>query len=325
MPCSADDEELEQELLQALEEGSESDSDQIPSGTSQAAARKRPALAAAVHPASLSNEEAGLPGLPAPVLLRVLSHLSPEELCVAAATCHSLRHAAHDTALWRALYLARWQPAVEDAAGDGDRLPGSWKARYHERDEAEVQAQLERAPLRELYLQMATAKRSEKLSPAQREGLFAAHASDAPGAMSVRVAAFRRHLGLPDHLDAGDSAPFGGTRCAGGCSFVELDATIWICSRGGEVHVCGDACSERETDAVSTLPVCRITGRCFVHEFEEGDAGGAAARDDAAAAGGDGDDWNEQEGTGGRLGRAFLAGYNAADEHEMLRRFGVKL
>ncbi|KFM22763.1 hypothetical protein F751_2954 [Auxenochlorella protothecoides] len=36
-------------------------------------------------------------------------------------------------------------------------------------------------------------------------------------------------------------------------------------------------------------------------------------------------DWNAEEGMGGRLGRAFFAGYNAANADELMLRFGVRL
>ena len=40
---------------------------------------------------------------------------------------------------------------------------------------------------------------------------------------------------------------------------------------------------------------------------------------------GHGDGNQEEAGMSGRLGRAFFAGYNAADNKEMMRRFGVSI
>jgi hypothetical protein len=286
-------------------------------------AGRRPAPPPTAAGAS-AGASGGLAALPAPLLLRVLSHLSPEDLCAAARAGHALRAPASDPALWRSLYLVRW-PAGATAAEQGgeDRLEAaSWQARYMRRDGAEVGQQVMRAPepQRELYLQMATAKRSEALGRAARAALLQAPAPSVPGTLAARVDEFRRGLRL--RPGGGGGGGGGGGTCVGVCAFVELERNYWICERGGELHVCGEACGERHIDAASRMPVCRITGRCFGRMVSEGEEGGGGGGE---GGGEGGEDWNAEEGgMGGRLGRAFFAGYHAADEQEMLRRFGVR-
>lgn len=276
----------------------------------------------------------------------ILSRLSPEDLCSLAQVSAFFRSAASDPALWRALYFARWSSGPSDVEQDGQaQRDASWKMMYMERDAMELKMEAEKAPeaFRDIYLQMVTARRSEPLSSAAAAELLAAP-SRRQGVLSDRIAAFRRDRGLsgtstsqspgigPSSGSGGsgvsrDENGGGGAPCSNGCNFVELERNVWICETGGHVHRCGaEACGERQAEKGSDLLVCRITGRCFqqmVSEVEDaaGDAGGREG-DDAGFLG----DWNTaEEGMGGRLGRAFFAGYHAADEQEMLMRFGVKL
>jgi hypothetical protein len=93
----------------------------------------------------------------------------------------------------------------------------------------------------------------------------------------------------------------------------------WICKHAcGAIHLCGEACDERQVSAGSEMMICRLTGRCFTDMVAEGDDSSGVPR-----LGHHGEDREEEE--GGRLGRAFLAGFYAADSNEMRRRFGVSL
>lgn len=316
-----------------------------------------------------------LTSLSAPCILSIISRLPPEDLCSLAQTNRYFRVAASDPGIWRALFNHRWSSRggpVHSSSRDADSLAdgtfnSNWKEMYLQRDGVDVTTEARRAPeeARDMFLAMATARRSEPLSPRA-----AAEINPLLGtALAERVAAFRRIRGIapstnkqeepsaspvaPSHRpvsqptlasssNAAAAAACGtpdASQCSTGCSFVELEANYWICETGGHIHICGDACTARHIDNVSEMLVCSLTGRCFprlMSEWEEtrGHNGGAGAHgtgdedgDGGARDGEDpgGGDWNEVTGMGGRLGRAFFAGYNATDEQEMLMKFGIRM
>lgn len=128
-------------------------------------------------------------------------------------------------------------------------------------------------------------------------------------------------------------------QCQGRCNWVPLNNTPhFICQYCYHVHVCGEnMCTEGQIADQSGQLVCTITGRCFQRLLTDAEengiavGGGLHSNTGGGTGGGggeiseDGGDWNAvEEGMGGRLGRAFFAGYNA-DEREMLLRFGVQL
>ena len=138
------------------------------------------------------------------------------------------------------------------------------------------------------------------------------------------MATFRRQRGL------NDAAKHASHACVEGCSWTQLEAGAWACDRSGFVHVCDAMCKERVLDPSTETLVCHISGRCFErlmseHEEAEGDQErgeqerGQPWREEQRA---QDEDWAAEEGMG-RLGRAFLAGYNAADEGE-LRQLGIR-
>ncbi len=84
-----------------------------------------------------------------PLLLRVLSFLSPDDLLALSQTCRHLQFAASDGAIWRRLYHSRWPegPQQEDA----EHVQGvTWKTLYLERDERMVAEARHAAPSQEL-------------------------------------------------------------------------------------------------------------------------------------------------------------------------------
>ena len=253
---------------------------------------------------------------------------------------------------------------VDDTLADGTfNTTNRWKEMYLQRDGAEVAVEARRAPeeARDMFLAMAAARRSEPLSPRAAERINPLLGT----ALAERVAAFRRIRGLsttgntitqdlpggsslfpnspvttttsqlptspaPAQLassSAAATAAASGVTCSEGCSFVELEPNYWICEKGGHVHICGHSCSELQIDTVSETLVCSLTGRCFprlMSEWEETGGRGAPGHgvdgEDQATG-----DWNAQDGMGGRLGRAFYAGYNAKDEKEMQVLFGIRM
>ena len=318
-----------------------------------------------------------------PCLLRILACLSPEDLTSLAQTNRFFRTASEDQGLWRALYIARWPQGIPEEESAADPLLSSWKVNYMKRDTAEIATESRRAPEeanREIFAQMVRARRSEALSTAAASIIGPVVGS----ALAERVAAFRKVRGLEPSLHSNTlhNGASGGASssslsqhhhqhhhqnnnsnnsnnatdacCSGGCSFVQLGAdtpSYWICEKGGHIHICGDACTERQMSVGDEMLVCSITGRCFprlMSEWEEADASGRGApfmaREEDEGGGGNGgnggggggggakdgedpggDDWNGVEGMGGRLGRAFFAGYHAVDERELLLKFGVRM
>ncbi|KAL4421845.1 hypothetical protein ABPG77_001327 [Micractinium sp. CCAP 211/92] len=265
------------------------------------------------------------------LLTKVLAQLSPEDLLVAAQACRQLNAAASDAALWRRLYISRWPDGPQ--SDDAEHVQGAtWRRVYLERDAQAVLEARAAAPSEELlpiYLQMATARRSEALSPADAAALFRSPASSNRSvALASKVEAYRRQHSLTDA--AGHAAH----RCgkAGGCRWAQLDSTAWICERSGFVHVCDANCTFRELDHTAEGYVCQVSGRCFPAEMltereehageeERGRGGGGRGGEPAE---GDEEDWAAEEGVSGRLGRAFVAGYNAQTPEAFFRKFGVR-
>jgi hypothetical protein len=161
-----------------------------------------------------------------PLLLRVLSFLSPDDLLALSQACRQLRAAASDGAIWRRLYHSRWPdgPQLEDA----EHVQGvTWKTLYLERDERVVAEARHAAPSQELlpiYMQMAAAKRSEALRDA--ESLFRSPISRSQQ-LSSKVDAFRRQRGLLDNKKHASHC------CRGGCNWVQLDQDTFICENSG--------------------------------------------------------------------------------------------
>ncbi|KAL4423998.1 hypothetical protein ABPG75_001299 [Micractinium tetrahymenae] len=277
------------------------------------------------------------------LLMKVLAHLSPEDLLAAAQACRQLNAAAGDAALWRRLYLTRQAPAKRTPSKwpdgpqseDAEHVQGaSWRVVYLERDAQAVLEARAAAPSEELlpiYLQMATARRSEALSTADAAALFRSPAgSNRSMALASKVDAYRRQHNLTD------AAHHAAHRCgkAGGCRWAQLDSTAWICERSGQVfvHVCDANCTFRELDPSAEGFVCQVSGRCFPAEMltereehageeERGQSRGGRGGEQAEA---DEEDWAAEDGVSGRLGRAFVAGYNAQTPEAFFRKFGVR-
>lgn len=167
---------------------------------------------------------------------------------------------------------------------------------------------------------MATARRCEALRDADSLFRSPAAANNRSQQLSSKVDAFRRQRNL------NDAAQHAAHSCRGGCVWHQLEDAAFICAASGYVHVCDSNCAFREPD--HTGVVCPISGRCFATmlneqeeragEEEQGqDPGGGHAEAD--------EDWGGDDGISGRLGRAFFAGYFAADESDFYRRFGHRL
>lgn len=262
-----------------------------------------------------------LASLPDMVLWRVLCALSAEDLSSLAQCSRFFNCVSSDNMLWGRLYSARWPKGKnEEEQDDNEQYEAdNWKVLYVNRDKLELAKAIQHAPdeaLQPLYRQMAVAKRSETLGLLGCDDLFTGGSPKASEAMTMtlKVAEYRKQHGVNHNKIKS---------CPESCKFEQLDGKVWICQGCGQVHPCGDRCNERKLDRGSNMLICPITGRCWhrlMSEFEEAQEGPVGGVDE-----GPGDDWNEDSHISGRLGRAFYAGYNAADEKEMLRRFGIKL
>uniref|UniRef100_A0A1D1ZPB6 F-box domain-containing protein n=1 Tax=Auxenochlorella protothecoides TaxID=3075 RepID=A0A1D1ZPB6_AUXPR len=259
--------------------------------------------------------------LPEPLLLRLVCFLSPDDTLSLAQTCRHLARLAGEDLVWRRHFLYRWP----DAGMQDEGATPAWKARYMARDRAGVAAVsatgLDPA-LGPLYRHMAVAKRSEAVPPAWR-----APAGPGPAPVgATRVAAFRAARGIPP------AGPHPRACGAGACSYRAVGADTWVCETCGHAHVCDAHCALGRGAGEGELPVCAASGRCLACWEEGGGDGEVGAAEAAAAAlagrwadAGSAEDWNAEEGMGGRLGRAFFAGYNAANADELMLRFGVRL
>ncbi|CAK9204284.1 unnamed protein product [Sphagnum troendelagicum] len=242
--------------------------------------------------------------VPPELFQNILRFLSSEDLSTCTSVCRFLRKAASDEGLWRRLYCLRWgRPPSSDRRG---KLRGcTWKKLYFERDEADMVEFVRNTPVefREYYVQMQAAKRSQAPLPSQvHDDLVVVDSS-----MADQITAWRRSQKLAD-VYLGDHWCSGKT-----CSYYQID-DVFLCEKTGRAHICDDSCREIVLDPSNELLVCTVSGRCFdrwLTPAEEDDAEPQQA--DANAAAEEGEPFLGS----GRLGRAYLLGYNCADEQEL--------
>lgn len=272
----------------------------------------------------------GLDQLSNSCIFGILSRLSPEDLCSLAQTNRYFRNATEEPSIWKALYYRRWTqgPSAEEEPR-GSSQTRSWKASYMKRDAADMEVGLHvPEPLQIMFRQMNAARRSEPL-PSHIIDTLMQRSREL--SLLDKVVEIRKRQGKASSsplVNLQDNRPLGticssasdNGLCSEGCQLIEIENNVWFCERGWHVHACGDACTERVEDSTTNMLVCRVTGRCFQSLIGECEVEEPGVKDD------DTNDWNlAEEGMGGRLGRAFFAGYNAVDEREMLYRFGVQL
>jgi hypothetical protein len=285
------------------------------------------------------GESSYLEQLPHDCLLKIVSRLTPDALCCLSQTSRRMEEAASDSRVWEALYHVRWPLGVgqdaleEEEVGNRDMGNGrAWKRLYLDRDGLEMKRAKEGSseaggPMSQLYMQMTEAFRAQSLTALQADATLTQlnKGMCVPGSLSDHVSRFMESHGggrAGKRLCGPGGSKHGqGAVCKedGGCEFVQLMENYWICKHAcGAIHLCGEACDERQVSAGSEMMICRLTGRCFTDMVAEGDDSSGVPR-----LGHHGEDREEEE--GGRLGRAFLAGFYAADSNEMRRRFGVSL
>ncbi|XP_010275143.1 PREDICTED: F-box protein SKIP31-like isoform X2 [Nelumbo nucifera] len=120
-----------------------------------------------------------------------------------------------------------------------------------------------------------------------------------------QVSMWRSSKGMTDEVVV-DHACSGET-----CSYYQI-GDVFICEKTGRVHVCDDTCREVVLDASSGLLVCTISGHCFDRMLSPSEM-----EPDAEQQQGGVTDEAEPFMGSGRFARAYLLGYNCADEKEL--------
>ncbi|KAH7519147.1 F-box protein SKIP31 [Ziziphus jujuba] len=236
--------------------------------------------------------------IPPELFPHILKFLSSEDLVACALVCRFLNYVASDESLWRRLYCMRW-----------GLLPPSrklrecpWKKLYIERDEEDMVEFVRNCQpeFKEYYIQMQAAKRSQ--APPRSQVIDDRIIHDKT--VADQVSMWKSSKGLSDKMVTDHT-------CSGEtCSFYQI-GDVFVCEKTGHVHVCDDTCREAVMDPTNGLLVCTISGHCFDRLLSP-----AEMEQDAEQQGGVTDEAEPFMGSG-RFARAYLLGYNCADEKEL--------
>ncbi|KAI4327895.1 hypothetical protein L6164_020306 [Bauhinia variegata] len=237
--------------------------------------------------------------IPPELFHNILKFLSSEDLVSCSLVCTFLNHAASDEALWRRLYCMRW--GLLPPTRKLRECP--WKKLYFQRD-GEDMIELVRNcqnEFKEYYIQMQAAKRGQAPLPSQLKD----DSMILDKTLADQVSMWKSSKGLSDTVVT-DHACSGET-----CSYHQM-GDVFICEKTGLVHVCDDTCREVVMDPTNMLLVCTISGHCFdrllsIEEMEP---------DAEQHQGGVMDEAEPFMGSG-RFARAYILGYNCADEKEL--------
>ncbi|XP_022981027.1 F-box protein SKIP31-like [Cucurbita maxima] len=239
--------------------------------------------------------------VPLELFRHILKFLSSEDLVSCSLVCRFLNSVASDESLWRRLYCLRWglMPATKKLR----QCP--WKKLYIQRD-GEDMTQLVRdcsSEFKEYYIQMQAAKRSQAPLPSQVQD----DQIILDRTVADQVSSWKSSKGLADKIVIDHT-------CSGEtCTYYQI-GDAFVCEKTGLVHVCDDTCREVIMDPDDEQLVCRISGHCFdnllLPDSMEPDSEQqlAGVTDEAEA---------EPFMGSGRFARAYLLGYNCADEAEL--------
>ncbi|XP_050366669.1 F-box protein SKIP31 isoform X2 [Argentina anserina] len=239
--------------------------------------------------------------IPPELFRHILKFLSSEDLIACSLVCRFLNQAASDESLWQRLYRMRWglQPPTRKLRD----CP--WKHLYIKRDEEDMVDIGRNCPVefKEYYVQMQAAKRSEAPLPSQvkvnDDGLIL------DKTVADQVSIWKRSKGLTDKVSTDHG-------CSGEkCTYYQV-GDVFVCEKTGQVHVCDEFCREAVMDPANMLWVCQISGHCFdnVMSPQEGESDSEQQQEDPT-------DEPEPFMGSGRFARAYLLGYNCADEKEL--------
>ncbi|KAJ1396824.1 Herpesvirus UL92 [Sesbania bispinosa] len=244
------------------------------------------------------------------------------DLISCSSVCKFLNYAASDEALWRRLVPVSYLPFNVEAvplislalrSGYCMRwglLPPTrklrecpWKKLYIQRD-GEDMVELVRScqnEFKEYYIQMQAAKRSQAPLPSQLKD----DRIILDKTLADQVSSWKSSRGLSDKVVT-DHACSGET-----CSYYQI-GDVFICEKTGQVHVCDDTCREVIMDPTNELLVCTISGHCFDRLLSPSEMEPDAEQQQGGAT-----DEAEPFMGSGRFARAYLLGYNCADEKEL--------
>ncbi|KAL1834694.1 F-box protein SKIP31 [Daucus carota subsp. sativus] len=236
--------------------------------------------------------------VPPELFHHILKFLSSEDLVSCSMVCRFLSFVASDESLWRHLYCMRWgllrpKSNYRDCA---------WKKLYIQRDEEDMVEFVRNCPseFKEYYIQMQTAKRSQAPIPSQDDRMIV------DKTVADQVYTWKSSKGLigqvaTDHACSGKS-----------CSYYQI-GDVFVCEKTGNIHVCDDNCKDASVDPANGLLVCTISGHCFdrlMSPSDEMDQDADQQQDGIT-------DEAEPFMGSGRFARAYLLGYNCADEKEL--------
>ncbi|XP_008784043.1 F-box protein SKIP31-like isoform X2 [Phoenix dactylifera] len=239
--------------------------------------------------------------MPPELFHRIFKFLSSEDLTACSLVCNFMNFAASDESLWRRLYCMRWGLAPPN----GKLRACAWKELYIQRDKEDMVEFVRNTPteFKEYYIQMQAAKRSQAPLPSQVND----DRVILDRTVADQVSIWKSSRGLTDEVVTGHV-------CSGNtCSYSQI-GDVFICEKTGGVHVCDDSCREVVLDQSSGLLVCTISGHCFdrwLSPDEESDP-----LDIEEQLGVITDEAEPFMGSG-RFARAYLLGYNCADEKEL--------
>ncbi|KAL5099749.1 hypothetical protein RYX36_004076 [Vicia faba] len=237
--------------------------------------------------------------VPPELFHHILKFLSSEDLISCTLVCKFLSYAASDEALWRRLYCMRWgllppTGKIRDCA---------WKKLYIQRDEKDMDELVRSCQneFKEYYIQMQTAKRSQAPHPSQLKD----DSIILDKTLADQVSSWKSSRGLSDTVVT-DHA------CSGkACTYYQI-GDVFICEKTGQVHVCDETCKEVVMDPAEEILVCTISGHCF-----DGLLSASEMEPDFEQQQGVAVDEEEPFMGSGRFARAYLLGYNCADEKEL--------
>ncbi|KAL3500166.1 hypothetical protein ACH5RR_039259 [Cinchona calisaya] len=235
--------------------------------------------------------------VPPELFRHILKFLSSEDLVACSLVCRFLNLAASDESLWRRLYCMRWGLLPPKKLREC-----AWKKLYIQRDEEDMVELVRNCPseFKEYYIQMQAAKRSQAPLPSQ----VLDDRIIIDKTITDQVSMWKSSRGLTDKVVA-DHACSGET-----CTYYQI-GDVFVCEKTGNIHVCDDACKEIVADPANELLVCTISGRCFDRLLSP-----AEMEPDEQQQGGVTDEAEPFMGSG-RFARAYLLGYNCADEKEL--------
>ncbi|XP_068650045.1 F-box protein SKIP31-like [Aristolochia californica] len=236
--------------------------------------------------------------IPPELFHHIFKFLSSEDLISCSLACKFLNFAASDESLWRRLYCMRWGLS----SPCGKLRACAWKKLYIQRDQEDMVEFIRNTPpeFKEYYIQMQVARRSQTPLPSQVNDDHLILDKTVADEVSI----WKSSRGMSDDVAANHV-------CSGKtCSYSQI-GDVFLCDKTGRVHVCDETCRETILDPDGLL-VCTISGHCFDRLLSPCEEETTADQQQVGVT-----DEAEPFMGSGRFARAYLLGYNCADEKEL--------